>query len=168
MGRSHRDFPPIRSARAGGEKRLNAVCSVLERRIQEQCQHLRHIATVYISWFTFFWTLNLGALAWLYARVAAGALPCPIRRDIIAWVFAGMNSLATVTSLVALHALLSMSRESENLFAQWRERVERSSELDDRRPIWPFGFTVYGLMVNALTTIGLIGVWIFAALKVGP
>ncbi|HWV98514.1 MAG TPA: hypothetical protein VNZ64_02360 [Candidatus Acidoferrum sp.] len=76
--------------------------------IAQQHEHLRSMIGSYLTWYTFFWTINVAALAWIVA--AEKRPPSPLIGCLVASVFAFMNILGSITSFSMISAVLDTSK----------------------------------------------------------
>src|SRR5690349_4429904 len=98
----------------------NAVYQLL---LSETSENLRSYVSTYFDWYTFFWTLNLGALAWIYA--SDKDLPAPVLRNrrSIAHLFVSMNVLGTISSIVVVCLVRQMYAKIDAIGAAWRTQM---------------------------------------------
>ena len=131
-------------------------------RIQELNANLRAVLELYMNWYTFFWTLNLAALAWIYGKTRADADHDWKVRVVIAWLFFAMCMCGALSSFACIGMLhIALARiESATLEAVGAGGSGTTSALtSDSFPRW-FGY--YGLFINgaALVAVGLIWGWL--------
>jgi hypothetical protein len=145
---------------------------LLLARIQQLEENTRHVVAAYMTWYTFFWTLNLAALAFLFQAGLSGdpslndttGKSQVVPFDVVAWVFFGMNLPACGTSFFLLLSLRNRVASVSRLTAQLVRRV--CSDLPDlRESSWPMGFICWGLIINGLGTFALVVVWGYVALR---
>ncbi|MFO0835815.1 MAG: hypothetical protein U0638_12650 [Phycisphaerales bacterium] len=137
--------------------------SLIVKRIDELGVNIRSLADVYMKWYTFYWTLNSAALAWLWAAGSGG----PPR--VVYWFFAVMAIPASISSFVVKDALVRMCNELNTLN---RELVARHKDGGNatvlsilERGAWPTDVTRWGIAVNGAATFFLGVVWAYLALR---
>jgi hypothetical protein len=139
----------------------NAVYQLL---LSETSDNLRSYVSTYFDWYTFFWTLNLGALAWIYA--SDKDLPAPVLRNrrSIAHLFVFMNGLGTISSIAVAYLVMQMYRKIDIIGAAWRTQMPLdvldalSNKLCAPDSVW-----IYAFSANAISTGAIGAVWFFIA-----
>jgi hypothetical protein len=153
---------------------------ILAARIAQQHDHLKSLLGLYMTWYTFFWTINVAALAWIVASDKGP--PSENIRLYGGCFFAFMNVLATITSLWMIRVVGQMSEDivqATNILRHGTTQVLTSGDgtnpLQDRidtfletRP-YPKRFLAYGLCANGSTLFVLTGIWVWLAFcKIQP
>lgn len=153
-------FSPEPGAQMDGE-------TFIAKRIDDLNQNIRSLITIYMTWFTFYWTLNSGALAWFWSKGSGGSGP-PSPPHLILWFFGIMALPSGVSSFFVLKAVMDMRRETVCLYKQLLKLIpwkDGSPFAVLSTPAWPNEVTWWGLTVNGLTTFALGVVWIVLAYR---
>lgn len=116
-----------------------------------------------MAWFTFYWTLNLAALAFLFNAGASDANILP--HWLIAAVFAVMNVPSSISSFYMLGSMKLRCDRSDRLFGQLVQGTGEVETDDLRARLWPRGFAAWSFIINGLCTLTLAFVWGVAALN---
>ena len=142
--------------------------TLINDRAKELGQNLRAILTVYMTWHTFYWTVNVAVLGW----IAGGAAAVGKAHQVIfetAVFFGVMSFVSSFSSLSVLKALLELARETTNLNEQALKLTRAAhpeSPLDAiKAAVWPEAVTKWGLSVNMLVTLALSILWGLVALQ---
>ena len=137
--------------------------SLIVKRIDDLGENIRSLADIYMKWYTFYWTLNSAALAWIWSA-GVGGPPW-----VVCLFFAIMAIPASISSFVVKDALVRMCEDMARLHDQLVARLK-----DDRDPAivvilqrsaWPFGVTQWGIAVNGAATFFLGVIWAYLALR---
>ncbi len=138
------------------------MADLVTTRLAEAHDHHRALADVFMTWYTFFWTLNAAALAWIFAKTRSGDHSQSVQKR-IALLFVILNVSGTATCLVVLHAFASLREEILELT---RAAVALKAP-NETVPASLFAppltrlFIWYGLITCAGTTMLMALVWLF-------
>jgi hypothetical protein len=142
--------------------------TMLAKRIEDINQNTRSLITVYMQWYTFYWTLNSVALAWFWSKSPAGP-GSGFPPSLVMWFFAVMALPSGTSSFMVLKSVMEMRSEVEKL----NRHLAAAINLNDVDPIavalrpatWPAPVTRWGISVNGITTFALGVIWIYLALR---
>lgn len=75
-------------------------------------ENLQLLYTLYVQWYTFFWTLNGASLAWLYGSDKSIAWTLPWGKYVLPAVFLTLNILAFATDCFCLQLARKLRRDA--------------------------------------------------------
>lgn len=133
-------------------------------RVVELNENLRHVLELYMNWYTFYWTMNLATLAWIYAKTATTGDHTTHVQRMIAGVFFVMTLAGSCTCFVAIGMTRSMLHAIADAKHQWVAATQPGATT---QPVvadaFPANFAFYGLTVNGLGLFALALVWLYLA-----
>ncbi len=91
-----------------------------KQRFVTACDNARLVGTLYAQWFTFFWTLNGAALAWLYG---ASSRPPHAGQVLLSALFVFLNALAVAACWYFWVATDGLSRDARAAQQEWSRAV---------------------------------------------
>jgi len=120
-------------------------------------EDMRGLVSTFFAWYTFFWTLNMAVLAWIYAKQD---LPLAVRRNRkdIAGLFVVLNVLGTISGLVMLFAVHGYVKSVHDLVSSMKASSNANELLAKLAgsSVVPPSVYGYAFIVSAVSTF-LIG-----------
>lgn len=132
--------------------------TLLRTRISELGQNSRTLFTIYISWFSFFWTLNSGVLAWIFVNGKGTQLA------FIPWMFLCLCMLGVGACIATWIAMKRMTAEVRRATEAISDTLSPPQPLLRElavRPIWPPLIIAYAQLGGCLTMVLLAAAWIY-------
>lgn len=143
--------------------------ALLAQRVEDLNQNIRALLAVYMQWYTFYWTMNLAALAWIWESLASGAGKASVPADVVLWFFAVMALPAAASSAFILYAVRGMCTEIQTLNEMLIEEAGITTGDKKRKALvpapWPLWATTWGLGVNCGATFFLGLLWGYLAVS---
>ena len=141
-------------------------------RIEQMGATSRQIVQSYMTWYTFYWVINLTALALVVGGdkqlPATGLATNPVRgaEVVVAWLFALMAGPATISSFFTLSSVSKRALATEKLYEQAAALVSLEANASKASDVtmWPRGLIRWGLGVNGTASVGLLILWIVIAM----
>jgi hypothetical protein len=133
---------------------------MLEQAYQQVHEQFRSALAIYFEWYVFFWTLNLAALAWIYAKPREMEIAVLRNRRLIAWLFVGLNALGTCSCLIMIPFTNDISTTMATIAKEWSilEKAGNLSEIVGQTFV-PHYVLRYAFLANAASTVGIALVW---------
>jgi hypothetical protein len=118
-------------------------------------ENIRGLLSTFFQWYTFFWTLNMAALAWIYAKQDSLSPSVNKNRALVAGLFVLLNVLGTCSSLVMILAIVRLSDGNASFVQLFASKGDPAS-LETSRLIKlgtvPTSVYVYAFVTCALST----------------
>lgn len=115
-----------------------------KQKYSEKLENIRTIFRVYIQWYTFFWTLNIVALAFLYKGIVKENVMTPMLTAII-WLFVFLNALGIVACYFAWHSMYQTNNDAKELAMS----IDSSADSPFNKPLINYSCTGGGLSLVA-------------------
>lgn len=125
-------------------------------------ENYRAVVSTFIQWYTFFWTLNAAALAWIFGKTRRGEHVASFQSG-IAWMFAILNLLGVGTCWFTWGAVNDLAGQATALIAAKADGHVLQSVL--LQPPMPLGFVRYGFptCMGSVTMMGI--AWVVLAMR---
>ena len=145
-------LPPPQSTPTADESSLR---DLLKQQHQMAHDNIKQVLTSFMSWYTFFWTLNVVALGWLYAskEIQDPKAMLAHGRGYIYILFILLNLIAIRSCLESRLAALRLRHEAEQAAATWLSRLAPAHSLPAGRGLLPLHVTSYAFMSCAVSLL---------------
>jgi hypothetical protein len=95
------------------------MSDVYKQRFTTASDSLRAVYTLYVQWYTFFWTLNVAALAWLYSASSVAVLAMWSSQWLLTGVFVVLNVLAILCCRHCWQLARKLHADADSAMNSW-------------------------------------------------
>ena len=128
-------------------------------RFKEANSNVRTLLQLYVQWYIFVWTINVAALAFVFAgKVSSLSDYRPV-----AWVFVFNNAFGALSCVIIAKVVCGMMTRISNELKGSGAASQPVRAWD--APAIPCNFIWYALIVNALSLVLMLGFWVYLALR---